>query len=208
MRGAGLTTLTIGTSREDLQRCRCSNAGLDRPRTAEDGAHTRGARGRRKTGAERVSYLNLEHRVRRVRKRVGELEWWVARQTLPLDRWTINGKAHGLGQPWPSLEGIFAFAHPPVDVPDGLAGRAHAPQTRSRRRGLARRQGSRRRGDEVRPRSVPHELSTSRPPLLDHRRLRCASAVRCAEPRGAFGACRDRVDRDRSRGFHSARSRR
>ncbi|MGH6926462.1 MAG: alpha-mannosidase [Propylenella sp.] len=66
-----------------------------------------------------MGYLNLEHRLRRVRKRVAELEWWVARRTLPLDGWTVDGKPHGLGQPWPGLGGVFAFAHPPVDVPDG-----------------------------------------------------------------------------------------
>jgi alpha-mannosidase len=66
-----------------------------------------------------VSYLNLEHRVRRIRKRVGELEWWVARQTLPLDRWTVDGATLRLGQPWPSREGISAFAHPPIEIPEG-----------------------------------------------------------------------------------------
>ena len=86
----------------------------------------------------------------------------------------------------------------------GLADRAHAPETRSRRRRLARRQRSGRRGDEIRPRSLPHELSSSRPPLLDHRRLRRASALRRAEPCGASGARRDRVDRDGPRGFHPA----
>jgi alpha-mannosidase len=64
-----------------------------------------------------VSYLNLEHRVRRVRKRVGEFEWWVARRVLPLDRWALNGKPHRPGAPWPGLEGIFSFAHPELDVP-------------------------------------------------------------------------------------------
>lgn len=64
-----------------------------------------------------MSYLNLEHRLRRLRKRVGELEWWVARRTLPLDQWTIDGKPHRLGDLWRSLDGVFAFAHPSVDVP-------------------------------------------------------------------------------------------
>ena len=64
-----------------------------------------------------MSYLNLEHRVRRVRKRLGELAWWVPRRRLLLDRWTVDNKAHQLGQAWPGLDGVFAFAHPPADIP-------------------------------------------------------------------------------------------
>ncbi len=68
-----------------------------------------------------MSYLNLEHRLRRLRRRIGELEWWVARRTLPLDNWTLNGKPHRRGEQWPSLEGTSVFAHPGVAVPDEWA---------------------------------------------------------------------------------------
>ena len=64
-----------------------------------------------------VAYLNLEQRIRRVRKRVSELEFWVPRQVLPLDHWTLNGQPHARGQAWPSIDGTFHFAHPPVAVP-------------------------------------------------------------------------------------------
>ena len=157
-------------------------------------------------GRRRVSYLNLEHRVRRLRKRVGELEWWVARRTLPLDRWTINGKRARARAAMAESRGNIRFrpsarSRFPSDWP--------VEHTRLRLdlggEGLLAVKGADGVGDEVRSRSVSHELSASRPPLLDRRRLRCASAVRCAEPRGASGARGDRVDRDRSRGFHSAR---
>ncbi len=64
-----------------------------------------------------MSYLNLEHRLRRLRKRVGELEWWAARQTKVLDRWTFDGKPLRLGEAWPSREGTHVFAHPSVELP-------------------------------------------------------------------------------------------
>ncbi len=66
-----------------------------------------------------VSYLDLEHRLRRLRKRVGELEWWVARQTKTLDRWTLDGRPHRHGEAWPSREGVHVFAHPSVELPKG-----------------------------------------------------------------------------------------
>ena len=64
-----------------------------------------------------MSYLSLEHRVRRLRKRVSELEHWETRKSLPLDRWTVNGKPLAPGAAWPGLDGMFAFAHPAVTVP-------------------------------------------------------------------------------------------
>ena len=64
-----------------------------------------------------MAYLNLEQRIRRVRKRVSELEFWVARQVLPLNHWTLNGQSHALGQAWPGIDGIFRFAHPAVTIP-------------------------------------------------------------------------------------------
>ncbi len=55
--------------------------------------------------------------MRRLRKRVAELDLWIVRKSLALERWTLNKNAHALGAPWPELNGISRFSHPLVTVP-------------------------------------------------------------------------------------------
>ena len=63
------------------------------------------------------TFLSLDQRVRRLLKRLAELELWEKRAVVPLDAWTFNGAPIAPGSPWPSREGIASFAHPAVEVP-------------------------------------------------------------------------------------------
>jgi alpha-mannosidase len=64
-----------------------------------------------------LTYLTLDQRVKRLRKRLAELELWIGRQTIALDQWTFNGAPLPLGSPWPSRDGLAVFAHPAIEVP-------------------------------------------------------------------------------------------
>jgi alpha-mannosidase len=63
------------------------------------------------------TFLSLDQRVRRLLKRLAELELWEKRAVIPLDAWTFNGAPLAPGSPWPSREGVASFAHPPVESP-------------------------------------------------------------------------------------------
>ena len=63
------------------------------------------------------SYLSLEQRLRRLAKRLEELELWVARETLPLDQWTLDGTAIAPGTPWQDTGTPCSFHHPQIAVP-------------------------------------------------------------------------------------------
>jgi alpha-mannosidase len=61
--------------------------------------------------------LTSEQRIARLRKRLIELQQWIVRDALPLDRWTFNGKPWAAGEPWPTREGVATLAHPNVEAP-------------------------------------------------------------------------------------------
>jgi len=63
------------------------------------------------------TFLSLDQRVRRLKKRLAELELWEKRAVVPLTAWTFNGADIGAGSPWPDREGIASFAHPVIEVP-------------------------------------------------------------------------------------------
>jgi alpha-mannosidase len=64
-----------------------------------------------------ASYLTLEMRLRRMNKRLDELQQWVVRESVGLDRWTLQGAPIAAGQRWQD-EGLpLPFAHPKVEVP-------------------------------------------------------------------------------------------
>ena len=63
------------------------------------------------------SNLPLEMRLRRMAKRLQELDRWVARETVPLNNWTLNGVPISTDQTWQDAGTPVAFAHPAVEVP-------------------------------------------------------------------------------------------
>lgn len=62
--------------------------------------------------------LQLEMRIRRMNKRIVELEQWVAREVLTLDDWTLDGAPCPLGTRWSDQDQPRRFAHPEVTIPD------------------------------------------------------------------------------------------
>ncbi len=64
------------------------------------------------------SYLNLEMRLRRMAKRLDELQQWVARETVALDGWTLAGVPLAKGTRWQDEGAPLAFAHGTISVPD------------------------------------------------------------------------------------------
>ncbi len=63
------------------------------------------------------SNLPLEMRLRRMTKRLEELECWVAREVVPLESWTLQGQPIAMGHPWQDSGAPLGFAHPEVAVP-------------------------------------------------------------------------------------------
>ena len=63
------------------------------------------------------SYLPLEMRLRRMTKRLEELQQWTAREVVVLDRWTLQGAPIVVGTCWQDDGVPLAFAHPDVQVP-------------------------------------------------------------------------------------------
>ena len=64
-----------------------------------------------------ASQLPLEMRLRRMAKRLEELERWVPREVVPLDRWTLDGVAVGRGFAWADRGAPLPFRHGVVEVP-------------------------------------------------------------------------------------------
>lgn len=54
--------------------------------------------------------LTLAQRLDRIRVRIAELEYWRARETIPIDGWTFEGEAIAIGAPWPFKDGTVHFA--------------------------------------------------------------------------------------------------
>ena len=63
------------------------------------------------------SNLPLEMRLRRLSKRLSELDRWVARETVPLSDWTMQGAPVAKGHAWQDMGTPLAFAHKQVAVP-------------------------------------------------------------------------------------------
>jgi alpha-mannosidase len=61
--------------------------------------------------------LNSEQRIARLKKRMIELQQWIVTDFIAIDRWTFNGHAWSLGEPWPTREGVARIAHPNVELP-------------------------------------------------------------------------------------------
>ena len=64
------------------------------------------------------SQLPLEMRLRRMARRLEELERWVPREVVALDGWTLQGEPVAKGHRWQDQGEPLAFAHPAVEVPD------------------------------------------------------------------------------------------
>ncbi len=62
--------------------------------------------------------LPLEMRIRRMNKRLVELDQWVARESLPLSTWTLDGVSLPMGAAWQEDGTPRRFAHPEVSLPD------------------------------------------------------------------------------------------
>lgn len=61
--------------------------------------------------------LPLEMRIRRMNKRLTELEQWVTRESLPLVDWTLDGLPVAMGTSWQDQGQPRRFAHPSVEIP-------------------------------------------------------------------------------------------
>ena len=59
--------------------------------------------------------------IARLKKRLIELQQWIVIDTVPLDRWTFNGRPWAVGEPWPTREGVAKLQHPQVEVPSKWA---------------------------------------------------------------------------------------
>jgi alpha-mannosidase len=53
--------------------------------------------------------LTSAQRLERLKVRIAELTWWRARETVPVDGWTVGGKPIAIGDGWPSREGVLSF---------------------------------------------------------------------------------------------------
>jgi alpha-mannosidase len=61
--------------------------------------------------------LTLEQRLRRLDVRLSELGLWRLRAHVPLPEWRFDGAPITVGDPWPLLDGVHAFAHAETESP-------------------------------------------------------------------------------------------
>jgi alpha-mannosidase len=61
--------------------------------------------------------LSLDQRVRRARRRLGEIAAWRVRETRPIDGWSFDAEPIGLGQAWPQKAGVHELISGPFEVP-------------------------------------------------------------------------------------------
>ena len=61
--------------------------------------------------------LSLDQRVRRARRRLGEIAAWRVRETLPIGGWSFDARPIGLGQAWPERLGVHELISGPFEVP-------------------------------------------------------------------------------------------
>ena len=63
--------------------------------------------------------LSLDQRVRRARRRLGEIAIWRVRETKEIGGWSFDAKPIGLGQAWPDRLGVHELISGPFEVPAG-----------------------------------------------------------------------------------------
>jgi alpha-mannosidase len=61
--------------------------------------------------------LSLDQRVRRARRRLGEIAVWRVREARPIEGWTFDGAPIAAGDPWPNDRGVHAFKGGPFAAP-------------------------------------------------------------------------------------------
>ena len=61
--------------------------------------------------------LTQEQRLRRLQARLRELRFWLDREVVALPNWRFNGSALGIGEAWPTREGVVHLIHPEVQLP-------------------------------------------------------------------------------------------
>jgi len=61
--------------------------------------------------------LTQEQRLRRLQARLRELRFWLDREVVELPNWHFNGSALGIGEAWPTREGLVHLVHPEVQLP-------------------------------------------------------------------------------------------
>ncbi|HEY2177232.1 MAG TPA: hypothetical protein VGH15_01495, partial [Caulobacteraceae bacterium] len=64
-----------------------------------------------------LDLLSLEQRLRRARRRAGELEAWRVAEVRAIGGWTFDGAAIEIGAPWPAADDVHHFAGGPFEVP-------------------------------------------------------------------------------------------
>jgi alpha-mannosidase len=63
--------------------------------------------------------LSLGERVRRARRRLGEIDAWRVAQTHALSGWTFDGAPIAIGEAWPATRGVHHLACERFEVPEG-----------------------------------------------------------------------------------------
>ena len=61
--------------------------------------------------------LSLEQRVRRARRRLGEIAVWRVREAAVIGAWSFDGVTIATGDPWPNDRGVHSFKGGPFEVP-------------------------------------------------------------------------------------------
>ncbi|HXQ10993.1 MAG TPA: hypothetical protein VN805_08350, partial [Caulobacteraceae bacterium] len=61
--------------------------------------------------------LSLEQRVRRARRRLGEIAVWRVREAVAIGGWTFDGNAIAAGDRWPAERGVHVFEGGPLEAP-------------------------------------------------------------------------------------------
>ncbi|HLK25324.1 MAG TPA: glycoside hydrolase family 38 C-terminal domain-containing protein [Caulobacteraceae bacterium] len=63
--------------------------------------------------------LSLEQRIRRARRRLGEIAVWRVAETKAIGGWTLDDAPIAVGAPWPSEHGVHVFEGGPFEAPVG-----------------------------------------------------------------------------------------
>ncbi len=61
--------------------------------------------------------LSLDQRVRRARRRLGEIAIWRVRETKAIGGWSFDARPIGVGQAWPDKAGVHELISGPFEVP-------------------------------------------------------------------------------------------
>ena len=66
----------------------------------------------------RPTALTPAQRLERLEVRLAELGFWLERDFVDLDGWSLDGRPIGVGEPWPRLDDVVTLAHPGACVPE------------------------------------------------------------------------------------------